>query len=93
LKYEIQLKGAGKTPFTNRSDGRSILRSTIREYLGSLAMHNLNISTTRPLSLITSSEIVKRGYMQSDNILYTNNETSIICRVSPSFIRVGQLEL
>jgi len=55
-RYELQLKGAGQTPFCRGADGRAVLRSSIREFLASEAMHNLGISTTRALSLIVSSK-------------------------------------
>ena len=53
-RYELQLKGAGQTPFCRGADGRAVLRSSIREFLASEAMHHLGISTTRALSLIVS---------------------------------------
>ena len=54
VRYEFQLKGAGKTPFSRRADGRAVLRSSVREFLASEAMYHLGISTTRALSLIVS---------------------------------------
>jgi protein adenylyltransferase len=54
--WELQLKGAGKTPFSRNGDGRAVLRSTIREYLCSEAMAGLGIPTTRSLSMVGSSE-------------------------------------
>jgi hypothetical protein len=55
-RYELQLKGAGQTPFCRGADGRAVLRSSIREFLASEAMHHLGISTTRALSLIVSDD-------------------------------------
>jgi len=55
-RYELQLKGAGPTPFCRGADGRAVLRSSLREFLASEAMHTLGVSTTRALSLIVSNE-------------------------------------
>lgn len=66
-RYEFQLKGSGTTPFSRFGDGRAVLRSSIREYLVSEAMHNLRVPTTRALSLIVSeSERVERSWYQND---------------------------
>ena len=54
--YELQLKGAGTTPFHRGADGRAVLRSSIREFLASEAMHYLGVSTTRALSLVVSRD-------------------------------------
>ena len=92
--YELQLKGAGKTPFSRGGDGRATLRSSIREYLASEAMYHMGIPTTRALSLITSeSELIKRpSYKLSDGTMYVDHAT-IICRVARSFYRIGHFEL
>ena len=92
--YELQLKGAGKTPFSRSGDGRATLRSSIREYLASEAMYHMGIPTTRALSLITSeSESIKRpSYKVSGGIMHVDSAT-IICRVARSFYRVGHFEL
>ncbi len=59
-KWELQLKGAGPTPFSRNSDGRKVLRSSIREFLCSEAMFNLNVPTTRAGSCVTSDSTVIR---------------------------------
>jgi serine/tyrosine/threonine adenylyltransferase len=80
---ELQLKGAGKTRFSRMGDGRAVLRSSIREFLCSEAMHALGISTTRALSIVGSDLPVRRETM----------ETAAVCsRLAPSFIRVGHFE-
>ncbi len=80
---ELQLKGAGKTRFSRMGDGRAVLRSSIREFLCSEAMHALGIPTTRALSIIGSDLPVRREVI----------ETAAVCsRVAPSFIRVGHFE-
>lgn len=89
--YTLQLKGAGRTPFSRRSDGRAVLRSSIREFLCSEAMHHLGIPTTRALSLIASRSTVLRdmfydGHPQAE-------PCAVVCRVSQSFLRFGHFEL
>ena len=80
---EIQLKGAGATPYSRRGDGRAVLRSSIREYLCSEAMHGLGIPTTRALSLVASPQPVR---------LETIETAAVVARVAPSFIRFGHFE-
>ncbi|HYR25598.1 MAG TPA: YdiU family protein [Aquabacterium sp.] len=80
---EIQLKGAGQTPFSRRADGRAVLRSSIREYLCSEAMHALGIPTTRALALTASPLLVRRERAET---------AAIVTRVAPSFIRFGHFE-
>jgi uncharacterized protein YdiU (UPF0061 family) len=80
---ELQLKGAGATPYSRRADGRAVLRSSIREFLCSEAMHGLGIPTTRALSLIASPQPVRRETIET---------AAVVCRVAPSFIRFGHFE-
>lgn len=80
---EIQLKGAGRTPYSRGGDGRAVLRSSIREYLCSEAMHGLGIPTTRALGLVASPEPVRRETLES---------AAIVTRVAPSFLRFGHFE-
>ncbi|KZP00480.1 UPF0061-domain-containing protein [Calocera viscosa TUFC12733] len=82
--WELQLKGAGRTPFSRTADGLAVLRSSIREFLGAEAMHALGIPTSRSLSLVGLPEVpVERERM----------ETAAICsRVAPSFLRIGNFE-
>ena len=80
---ELQLKGAGKTPYSRSGDGRAVLRSSIREYLCSEAMHALSIPTTRALSITGSKGIVYREEVET---------AAVVARVSPSFIRFGHFE-
>ncbi len=81
--WELQLKGAGPTPYSRNSDGRAVLRSSIREYLCSEAMHGLGIPTTRALSLVGSSQPVYRETVET---------AAVVMRMSPSFIRFGSFE-
>ena len=81
--FEIQLKGAGPTPYSRQGDGRAVLRSSIREFLCSEAMHGLGIPTTRALALITSDEPVYREQSETG---------AMVLRVSPSHIRFGSFE-
>lgn len=82
-RREIQLKGSGPTPYSRELDGRAVLRSSIREYLCSEAMHHLGVPTTRCLSLISSAEPVQRETLET---------AAVVCRVSPSFVRFGNFE-
>jgi len=90
-RWELQLKGAGPTPFSRRADGRAVLRSSLREFLCSEAMFHLGVPTTRALSLITTGEEVVR------DMLYDGNPApemgAIVCRVAPSFMRFGSFEI
>jgi uncharacterized protein YdiU (UPF0061 family) len=80
---ELQLKGAGATPYSRRADGRAVLRSSIREYLCSEAMHALGIPTTRALCLTASPHPVIRETVET---------AAVVTRVAPSFIRFGHFE-
>jgi serine/tyrosine/threonine adenylyltransferase len=80
---QLQLKGAGPTPYSRHADGRAVLRSSIREYLASEAMHALGIHTTRALSLTASADPVFRE---------TTETAAVVCRVSESFLRFGHVE-
>ena len=81
--YEIQLKGAGRTPYSRGGDGRAVLRSSIREFLCSEAMHGLGIPTTRALSLTGSDQRVRRETLET---------AAVVARVAPSFVRFGHFE-
>ncbi|MEM8922931.1 MAG: YdiU family protein [Actinomycetota bacterium] len=87
----LQLKGAGPTPYSRRADGFAVLRSSIREFLCSEAMHHLGVPTTRALSLaLTGSRVVR-------DMLYDGNPRpepgAVVCRVAPSFLRFGNFQL
>ena len=91
LRWALQLKGAGPTPYSRTADGFAVLRSSIREHLCSEAMHHLGVPTTRSLSLMLSGEQVLRDMMYDGNADYEKG--AIVCRVSPSFIRFGNFQL
>jgi len=80
---ELQLKGAGKTPYSRMGDGRAVLRSSIREFLCSEAMHHLGIPTTRALCITGSTLKVQREHVET---------AAVVTRVAPSFIRFGHFE-
>jgi serine/tyrosine/threonine adenylyltransferase len=82
-RLELQLKGAGRTPYSRMADGRAVLRSSIREFLCSEAMHHLGIPTTRALCVIGSDLPVRRETIET---------SAIVTRVSPSFVRFGHFE-
>eukprot|EP00591_Stephanopyxis_turris_P009892 CAMPEP_0195517930 /NCGR_PEP_ID=MMETSP0794_2-20130614/11827_1 /TAXON_ID=515487 /ORGANISM="Stephanopyxis turris, Strain CCMP 815" /LENGTH=597 /DNA_ID=CAMNT_0040646811 /DNA_START=537 /DNA_END=2330 /DNA_ORIENTATION=- len=136
-RYEMQLKGAGPTPFCRGADGRAVLRSSIREFLASEAMHFLGVSTTRALSLVVSEgpngNVSKRPWysesidgnnaapprlptlddprlarysleqrkqilaqlsrQKRDPDIMISEPNAITCRVSPSFVRIGHVDL
>jgi len=83
-RWELQLKGSGPTPFSRGGDGRAVLRSSIREYLCSEAMHGLGIPTTRALCLIDSKTPVYREEVESG---------ALIVRMAPTHIRFGSFEV
>ncbi len=81
--HEVQLKGAGPTAYSRRGDGRAVLRSSIREFLCSEAMHALGVPTSRALAVVGSDMPVFRE----------SKETAAVCtRVAPSFLRIGHIE-
>jgi serine/tyrosine/threonine adenylyltransferase len=82
--WELQLKGAGKTPYSRFGDGRAVLRSTIREYLCGEAMHGLGIPTTRSLCIVGSPEPVQRETIET---------AAVLCRMAPSHLRFGHFEV
>lgn len=90
-RWELQLKGAGPTPYSRRADGRAVLRSSVREFLCSEAMHHLGIPTTRALSLVATGDNVVRDMFYDGNAAVEPG--AIVCRVAPSFIRFGNFEL
>ena len=89
--WKFQLKGAGPTPYSRGSDGLAVLRSSIREYLCSEAMHHLGVPTTRAMSLVTTGDLVPRDIMYNGNV--QDELGAIVCRVSPSFVRFGSFEI
>jgi uncharacterized protein YdiU (UPF0061 family) len=90
-RWELQLKGAGMTPYSRRADGRAVLRSSIREFLCSEAMFHLGIPTTRALSLVKTGDLVMRDMFYDGNP--EREHGAIVCRVAPSFLRFGNFQL
>ncbi len=80
---EVQLKGSGLTPYSRMGDGRAVLRSSIREFLGSEAMHGLGIPTTRALAVVGSPLPVRRETIET---------AAVVTRIAPSFLRFGHFE-
>ncbi|WP_374670916.1 YdiU family protein [Acidovorax temperans] len=81
--HEIQLKGAGRTPYSRMGDGRAVLRSSIREFLCSEAMHGLGIPTSRALCITGSPGLVRREELET---------AAVVTRMAPSFVRFGHFE-
>ena len=90
-QWTLQLKGAGKTPYSRSADGLAVLRSSIREHLCSEAMYHLGVPTTRSLSLMLSGDLVLRDVLYDGNPEYEKG--AIVCRVANSFIRFGNFEI
>ena len=89
--WTLQLKGAGPTPYSRTADGLAVLRSSVREFLCSEAMHHLGVPTTRALSLITTGEPVMRDMFYDGNPKHEPG--AVVCRVAPSFTRFGNFQL
>jgi len=81
--WDIQLKGSGPTPFSRHADGRAVLRSTIREFVASEAMHHLGVATTRALCVVGSSLPVQRETLET---------AAVLTRLAPSHVRFGHFE-
>jgi protein adenylyltransferase len=81
--WELQLKGAGRTPYSRMADGRAVLRSSIREYLCSEAMAGLGIPTTRALAIVGAQDPVLRETVET---------AAVVTRMAPSFVRFGHFE-
>jgi uncharacterized protein YdiU (UPF0061 family) len=98
-RWEMQLKGGGRTPYCRGADGRAVLRSSIREFLAQDHMHALGVPTSRSLSLyVSKTDTVQRpwysqGSHSENPDMMISEAAAISTRVAPSFLRVGQLEL
>lgn len=98
-RWEMQLKGGGRTPYCRGADGRAVLRSSVREFLAQEYMHALGVPTSRSLSLyVSKTDTVHRpwyseGSRSHDPDMMVAEPVAITTRVAPSFLRVGQLEL
>ncbi|NJB70345.1 uncharacterized protein YdiU (UPF0061 family) [Saonia flava] len=90
-QWAVQLKGAGETPYSRTADGLAVLRSSIREYLCSEAMHHLGVPTTRALSLALTGDKVLRDVLYDGHPAYEKG--AVVCRVAPTFIRFGNFEI
>ena len=90
-RWSLQLKGAGPTPYSRTADGLAVLRSSLREYLCSEAMHHLGVPTTRALSLVLTGETVVRDMFYDGRP--EHEPGAVVCRVAPSFIRFGNFQI
>ena len=90
-RQELQLKGAGRTPYSRTADGRAVLRSSLREFVCSEAMHHLGVPTTRALSLVGTGEDVVRDMFYDGHA--APEPGAIVCRVAPSFVRFGNFQI
>ncbi len=90
-RWALQLKGAGPTPYARGADGLAVLRSSIREFLCSEAMHHLGVPTTRALSINLTGEEVLRDMFYNGNSQMEPG--AVVCRVAPSFLRYGNFQI
>ena len=90
-RWELQLKGAGATPYSRTADGRAVLRSSVREFLCSEAMAHLGVPTTRALCLVSTSDRIVRDMFYDGHP--RSEPGAIVCRVAPSFLRFGNFEI
>jgi len=90
-RQELQLKGAGRTPYSRTADGRAVLRSSLREFACSEAMHHLGVPTTRALSLVGTGDPVIRDMFYDGNA--RPEPGAVVCRVAPSFVRFGNFQI
>jgi len=90
-RQELQLKGAGRTPYSRTADGRAVLRSSLREFVCSEAMHWLGVPTTRALSLVGTGEPVLRDMFYDGHP--REEPGAVVCRVAPSFLRFGNFQI
>jgi len=90
-RQELQLKGAGVTPYSRSADGRAVLRSSLREFLCSEVMHALGVPTTRALSLVGTGETVIRDMFYDGRP--QAEPGAVVCRVAPSFLRFGNFQI
>lgn len=91
VSYALQLKGSGLTPYSRTADGLAVLRSSLREFVCSEAMHYLRVPTTRALSLIRTGDQVMRDMFYDGNPEFETG--AIVCRVAPTFLRFGSFEI
>ena len=90
-RFDLQLKGAGLTPYSRNADGRAVLRSSVREFMCSEAMHHLGVPTTRALSLTATGATVVRDMFYDGNP--QPEPGAVVCRVAPSFVRFGNFQI
>jgi uncharacterized protein YdiU (UPF0061 family) len=90
-RLELQLKGAGPTPYSRTADGRAVLRSSLREFVCSESMFHLGVPTTRALSLVATGEPVLRDMFYDGRV--RAEPGAVVCRVGPTFVRFGNFEL
>lgn len=89
--WDIQFKGAGKTPYSRTADGRAVLRSSIREFLASEHLYFLGVPTTRALSCVQSTDTVPRDIKYNGNV--RDEKCTVVIRLAPTFIRFGSFQL
>ena len=90
-RWEIQLKGSGKTPYSRFGDGRAVLRSSVREFLCSEAMYHLGVPTSRAVSLIVTRDPVPRDIFYNGHVKHERG--AVVMRLAPTWFRFGSFEI
>jgi len=90
-RWELQLKGSGRTPYSRFGDGRAVLRSSVREFLCSEAMHYLGVPTSRAATLTVTDDPIPRDLFYNGNV--KNERGAVVLRIAPSWFRIGSLEI
>ncbi|KAL3858473.1 hypothetical protein ACJMK2_013062 [Sinanodonta woodiana] len=90
-RWELQLKGSGMTPYSRKGDGRAVIRSSVREFVCSEAMHNLGIPTSRAATLVVSDDQVIRDRFYNGNMII--EQAAVVLRLAKSWFRFGSLEI
>ncbi|XP_064613483.1 protein adenylyltransferase SelO-like [Liolophura sinensis] len=90
-RWEMQLKGSGRTPYSRRGDGRAVLRSSVREFLCSEALYHLGVPTSRAAALVVSDDPVMRDQFYDGNVL--TERGAVVLRLAKSWFRIGSLEI
>jgi len=90
-RWELQLKGSGPTPYSRFADGRAVLRSSVREFLCSEAMHYLGVPTSRAATLVVSDDPIPRDIFYNGNV--KNERGAVVLRLAPTWFRFGSFEI
>jgi len=90
-RWELQLKGSGRTPYSRFGDGRAVLRSSIREFLCSESMYGLGIATSRAAAIVVSDDKIPRDLFYNGRVIMEKG--AVVLRLAPSWFRFGSFEI